>query len=92
MAAPASSKSVGSKVVNPKLAMHVMAPYLSSGDCQINKAEGEKSCQPKPDSSSDDESDDLYAGDDDKGAQEGPAEDKDGRLRPKTFREKGSIR
>ena len=67
MAAPASSKFVGSKVVNPKLAMHVMAPYLSSGDCE---AEGVKGCQPKPDSSSADESDDLYVGDDDKGCTE----------------------
>ena len=90
MAAPASSKSVGSKVVNPKLATHVMAPYLSSGDClavaadaspvvdSITQAGCDDGWQPKPASSSDSDSDDDNGGDDDKGAQEVPAEEKDG--------------
>jgi len=90
MAAPASSKSAGSKVVNPKLAMHVMAPYLSSGDCptdapdafpvadSISEAEGDDGCQPKPDSSSDSGSDDDNGDDGDNGDQEVPAEEEDG--------------
>ena len=74
MRGTASSKSAGNKVVNPKLSTHMMASYLSSGDCE---PEGVEARQPKPDSSSDDESDRLYGGNDDKGAQERHAEEKE---------------
>ena len=99
MAAPASSKVAGSKVVNRKLATHVMAPYLSLADCPpvaadaspvadcISHAEGEAGCQPKPDSSSDSDSDDDNG--DDNGDQEVPVEEEDGGSDRKRSRKKG---